>query len=266
MPTYRQIHVKIWKDGWFLDLPSDHKLLFIYLFSNERANLFGLYDLPLKVICFETELDPDTVTEGLARFTEEGKAFYEDGWVWVRSLLTYNAPNLNSPKIQGHLQNVLAEIPDIPLKARALRYYDRQISYTSDTDTPSIPDRTEQEQEQETEQQTEQETEQQQHTEAATASVDAVAGHEMLLGFDVSESGAAKYAGQPLAHIEGWITDAKAKGKKLDNPQGYVIANLKTGIPPPSPEPVWKALAGDHLCPTCFARPCMCEQFEEVTA
>ena len=68
MTTYRQIHIKIWKDGWFLELSSDLKLLFIYLFSNERANLFGLYELPMKVICWETDLDLDTVHAGLTHF------------------------------------------------------------------------------------------------------------------------------------------------------------------------------------------------------
>ena len=82
MGFYRQIHTKIWKDGWFLDLSSDHKLLFIYLFSNERANLVGLYDLPIKVICFETGLDREVVEAGLAVFVEQaGEAFYADGWL-----------------------------------------------------------------------------------------------------------------------------------------------------------------------------------------
>jgi len=240
MPTYRQIHVKIWKDGWFLDLPSDHKLLFIYLFSNERANLFGLYDLPLKVICFETELDPDTVTEGLARFTEEGKAFYEDGWVWVRSLLTYNAPNLGSPKIQGHLQNVLAEIPDIPLKARALRYYARQIPYTSDTDTASIPDRTEQEQETEQETEHDQEQHQQQEMDVAVAAVQAMEAHGM--------TGAEKVLREtdlsPAQLIE---TVAYAKAHDLG--AGWVRSEVRENRAhsPPQPEPEYaRFMTGDY--------------------
>jgi len=177
MGFYRQIHTKIWKDGWFLDLSSDHKLLFIYLFSNERANLVGLYDLPIKVICFETGLDREVVEAGLAVFEQAGKAFYADGWVWVRSLLTYNAQNMASQKIQRHLELTLDDVPDIALKARMLGYYGDKIGYTVVTetaDTVSIPICTEQEQETELEPEQEQEPEpdKQQNKPALIADVD----------------------------------------------------------------------------------------------
>ena len=74
MASYRQIHTKIWKDGWFLDLPPEHKLLFIYLFSNERANLIGLYDLPWRVIEFETGLSCDSVAAGMAALEKAGRS------------------------------------------------------------------------------------------------------------------------------------------------------------------------------------------------
>ena len=42
MPGYRQLHTHIWSDNWFAELEPDLKLLFIYLFSNERASICGL--------------------------------------------------------------------------------------------------------------------------------------------------------------------------------------------------------------------------------
>ena len=175
MPSYRQIHTKIWKDGWFLDLPSDHKLLFIYLFSNERANLTGMYELPLKVICFETDLDPDTVVAGLQKFAAEGKALYENGWLWVRSLLHYNALNLTSEKIQTHIRTTLAEIPDIPLKAQLIAYYRNilpQDTLSIPLDTLSIPIPTEHEHDLEHDLEQEQEHEQDTDSYAASAAPD----------------------------------------------------------------------------------------------
>lgn len=152
MPAYRQIHTQIWKDAWFLDLDSDHKLLFIYLFSNERANLAGLYDLALKVICFETDLPQETVEEGLALFGKADKVIYEDGWVWVPNLLRYNAQNLASPKIQKHLRDTLETIPNIALKARWIEYYNGIAPDGYRIDTVSYPIYKEQEQDQEQEQ------------------------------------------------------------------------------------------------------------------
>ena len=42
MAAYRQIHNQIRKYSWFLKLNPNLKLLFIYLFSNERSELSGL--------------------------------------------------------------------------------------------------------------------------------------------------------------------------------------------------------------------------------
>jgi len=152
MAGYRQIHTKIWKDGWFLDLCAADKLLFIYLFSNDRANLAGLYDLPVKVIVFETELTKMEIRDGLRRFEKQGKAHYEDGWVWIPNLLRYNAANVTSPKIQQHLKTTLEAVPDIPLKARWIEHYNGIVQSEYRIDTVSIPNSesgSEQEQEQE---------------------------------------------------------------------------------------------------------------------
>lgn len=139
MPAYRQIHTKIWKDGWFLDLDTTDKLLFIYLFSNERSNLAGIYDVPLKVIAFETDIPLKEIQISLERFARRGKAFYEDGWIWIPNLLRYNAQNITSPKIQTHLRSCLAEVPDMPLKARWIEVYNRIVDEQYRMDTVSSP-------------------------------------------------------------------------------------------------------------------------------
>src|SRR3972149_7999433 len=90
MANYRQIHVSIWKDEWFLDLDPDEKLLFIYLFSNESASLAGIYKLALKVIAFETNLPIDFVKKTLAKFEKAGKVYYREGVIWVKNLRKYN--------------------------------------------------------------------------------------------------------------------------------------------------------------------------------
>jgi len=118
MANYRQIHVQIWKDQWFLDLPPDFKLLFIYLFSNERTSVAGIYDLSLRVIEFETGLDLETIEAGLAEFARAGKAYYEEGLVWVVNLRKYNATN--SIKVRTRIQHDLLALPDCNLLRRYL--------------------------------------------------------------------------------------------------------------------------------------------------
>lgn len=158
MADYRQIHTKIWKDGWFIELSDQEKLLFIYLFSNERASIAGLYELALRVICFETGLDKRTVEAALAKFSKAGKAHYENGIVWVVNLRKYNENS--SPKVTARLSKDLAAVADCPIKRRYLAYYNPIESDGYGIDTVSIPvlkSTSEQEQEQEHEQEQEQE-------------------------------------------------------------------------------------------------------------
>ena len=152
MADYRQIHTKIWKDGWFLELEPNEKLLFIYLFSNERACVAGIYDLPLKVICFESCLDETTVLAALDKFAKAEKVFYEDGVVWVVNLIQYNTNNLSSPKIQANIRKTFSLLPECPLKYRWLEFFNGIVDDEYRIDTVSIPIHIEQEQEQEQEQ------------------------------------------------------------------------------------------------------------------
>lgn len=123
--SYRQIHSQIWKDPWFIELEADLKLLFIYLFSNELATLSGIYQIPLRVIAFETDLPIDRVREGLAKFEADGKVFYDAqrSLVWVKNLRKYNTHGSSSPKIARCIEEQLEAIPDCPLKQRYLAYY-----------------------------------------------------------------------------------------------------------------------------------------------
>jgi len=118
MANYRQIHVSIWKDEWFLDLEPSEKLLFIYLFSNEATSLAGIYKLPMKVILFETGLDRKFVEDTLAKFELVNKVFYENGIVWVLNMRRYH--ETSSIKVQHRINHDIALIPDCPLKIRYL--------------------------------------------------------------------------------------------------------------------------------------------------
>ena len=157
MAEYRQIHTQLWKDSWVLDLSPDRKLLFIYLFSNERANLSGIYELPVRVMAFETGLPQEMIEESLRYFGECGKVEYDflSSYVWVRNLLRYNAKNERSPKIRAHLDSLMASLSDsCPFKSRWLELHGYPIH------TVSIPDLREQKEAKEQEQEHEQEQEQ----------------------------------------------------------------------------------------------------------
>ena len=143
MANYRQIHVSIWKDCWFLDLEPKEKLLFIYLFSNSETNMAGIYKISFKVICFETNLSGEIVGKMLDKFEKAGKIMYKDGVMWVKNMQRYHASK--SPRVQTGIQSDLENIPRCDVKIQYLY---------------SINTRSQQEQEQEQEQEQKQEVEQ----------------------------------------------------------------------------------------------------------
>lgn len=145
MANYRQIHTKIWKDEFFGELSPQHKLLFIYLFSNELSSVSGLYKIPLRVIAFETGLPPEEIMSGLALFEQTGKIFYRDGTVWVKNLNRYNAST--SPKLAARISADLNDVSDCELKRAYLNrgapespipYQQPQIPYQQ-PQQPQIP-------------------------------------------------------------------------------------------------------------------------------
>jgi|GEM_PF-5625484 len=148
MSNYRQVHGHTWKDSWFMELSAPHRLLFIYLFTNERAHMAGVYELPLRVMLFESGLEPDQVRQGLAYFERSERVYYErqTGDVFVRNLMRYNATNiLTNKKNQSSLRRYRQ------LEGASLQYWARW-----DDAYPQVADRVfaagEQEQEQQQEQ------------------------------------------------------------------------------------------------------------------
>lgn len=129
MADFRQIHTKIWKDGWFLDLEPSEKLLWIYLFSNDRATIAGIYEIPLKVIVFETGLDKQYCIDTLSIFYQQGKILYQDGIMWVFNLRKYH--ETQSPKIQTRIKSDFDAVPEGEVKNAYAQAYG--------IDTLSIP-------------------------------------------------------------------------------------------------------------------------------
>jgi len=95
MATFRQAHVHMWKDTWFMSLEPLDKLLFIYLFSNGQTHTSGVYEIPFPVLLLETGIEESRVRRGLTAFQNAGRVYYdeESGHCFVRNLMRYNGAN-----------------------------------------------------------------------------------------------------------------------------------------------------------------------------
>jgi len=137
--TYRQIHTQVWKDGWVLELSPAEKLLFIYLFSNDRASMIGLYELPLKVIEFETGMARALILTTLAKFEAAGKVHYAHGIVWVVNMPKFQCTNLASPHVQRHMQRELQTAPACEFTVQVIARINALLLPAYHVDTVSTP-------------------------------------------------------------------------------------------------------------------------------
>jgi hypothetical protein len=79
----RIIHTKIWEDDFFVNLSRASKLLFVYLISNSRINLSGFFELPDRVITFDTGLTNKELEDSKKELIP--KAVFYKGWVYIKN-------------------------------------------------------------------------------------------------------------------------------------------------------------------------------------
>lgn len=117
MARQRYINTKFWSDDWISHLDPIEKLLFLYLLTNERTTICGVYELPLKYMSVETGIEKDMVEKILRRFEKAGKVFYKNGWVVVSNFIEHQAIN---PKIEKGIASLLQN--DIPDEIKKMLY------------------------------------------------------------------------------------------------------------------------------------------------
>ena len=72
----RSVNTKFWEDPFIEDLTPSEKLLFLYLLTNPKANLLGVYEISLKKISYDTGLNNETIRKAFERFAKVQKAFF----------------------------------------------------------------------------------------------------------------------------------------------------------------------------------------------
>ncbi|ADQ04386.1 hypothetical protein Calow_0818 [Caldicellulosiruptor owensensis OL] len=158
MATYRQIYISYWQDSYILDLEPEGKLLYMYFMTNSRTTQCGIYELPLKIIQFETGLDKKTIESYIKKFIQDKKILYswETNEIFLLNWLKYN--NIDSPKtlacVKKELTNVknkeyvmvflqIAESLKYPIDELKEEFVDiantPSVSLVYPLDTPSIP-------------------------------------------------------------------------------------------------------------------------------
>ena len=135
---YRQIHPEIWSDPWFLELTPNEKLIFIYMFSNDRTSLSGLYEISVKQILFETGVPEQDFIDLIEKCKRDKKIVRDENIFFVVNLLKRHFSR--SSKVITRIKNDVGCIPDCEPKRVFMDKYSQLIGYRYPIDTQTHED------------------------------------------------------------------------------------------------------------------------------
>jgi hypothetical protein len=78
MAVYRQVYITFWQDPFIMDLTPEEKYFYLYLMTNSKTKQCGCYELPKRIMEFETGYNRETVDKLIDRFVEYGKIKYDE--------------------------------------------------------------------------------------------------------------------------------------------------------------------------------------------
>jgi len=113
MSSQRPIKDEMWSDSWFYDLDPSEKLVWVFLLTNERQNVAGIYEANIRWICSNTGFDKQVIEQILKRFEDSNKIAVRGGWI---VLLNHYKHQSTSPKIEEGIARILKEVPEIVLE------------------------------------------------------------------------------------------------------------------------------------------------------
>jgi hypothetical protein len=122
---YRQIATSFWEDGYTLKLSAIEKLFFLYLFTNPKVNMVGIYELPDPLILPILGCSLDNLSKLKLKFEADRKFFFYDGWIYINNYVKYNryssAPNV--------IKSFIDDFNKIPLKTLNYFLNNKQLNY-----------------------------------------------------------------------------------------------------------------------------------------
>ncbi|HZE87068.1 MAG TPA: hypothetical protein VE090_02560 [Methylomirabilota bacterium] len=131
----RIIKTEFWEDMAGKDVPKDARLLFVYLITNPRINMCGIFELSDKYILLETGLTPKELEKAKGYLQEIKKILFIKGWVKITNAEKHNNYK-GSPKNEVAYERELALIPS-HIKEDFNSSIDSSITTTIDTNHKS---------------------------------------------------------------------------------------------------------------------------------
>lgn len=107
MAKQRVLNTKFWSDNFIVGLNPLDRYLFIYFLTNEKTELCGIYEVPLKTMANETGIEIEMLKTMIKNLGP--KVFYIDGWVHLPNFSKHQQKN---PSVEKGKMRSLALVPE----------------------------------------------------------------------------------------------------------------------------------------------------------
>ncbi len=149
--VYRQVYTTFWQDPFVLELTPEGKYFYLYLMTNSKTKQCGCYELPMKVMEFETGYNRETLEKLIQIFVENEKIRYDHDTKEMLLLNWHKHNYSKSPRIITCLEREIEKIKNEEFKRYCIDTLLKGI------DTPSRGMQAEQQKEKEEEEEEEEE-------------------------------------------------------------------------------------------------------------
>ncbi len=109
MKKLRSVNTNFWSDPFIESLTPSEKLIYLYLITNEKTNMLGVYEVSIRKMSFDTGIDKGTIEKALKGFETIGKVKYINNFIILTKYLKHQSFNLNMKKSAIDCYNNLPE-------------------------------------------------------------------------------------------------------------------------------------------------------------
>lgn len=139
MGTYRPFQTSYWQDSFVLTLTPEEKYFYMYLITNPKTNICGIYEFPMKLAEVETGYNRETIEKLLNKFENSyNRIVYskETNEVCIVNWFKYNFNK--SPKVRIAIEEAFEKVKNKKLIQYLYGIDTLPVSTVYVTDTDSV--------------------------------------------------------------------------------------------------------------------------------
>lgn len=111
MATYRQVYTSYWQDPFVTTLTPEEKYFYLYLITNPKTTICGIYELSMKIAEVETGYNRETIEKLIKKFEYDYQKVKYSSTTSEICIINWFKYNINkSPKVKVAVEDSLNRV------------------------------------------------------------------------------------------------------------------------------------------------------------